>query len=1264
MKKIFIIMMLFVVANFAAETITFDNNWADNPLFNVVSKTPMGIEITFSMHEMVIEEQLIDGVPMKSFGVPGVFLPYEGVPNLMGACRYVAMPQNAQAQLTIINYRTEMYYNIEVAPAPNYPLEVDDSPLKYEKNMAIYSRDAYYPSSPVKLSRPMKIRGVDVVKVGVIPFQYNPVTKELIVYKDIRFRIDFIGSNGHFGEDRLRSRFWEPILQGHLLNYTSLPKIDFYAPERINNRAGYEYIIIVPDDATFEAWGDTIKAWRKLQGISSEVYTLTEVGGSTKEAIKNFLETAYNTWNPAPVAFLILSDYPSSGDVYGITSNVITHPYGYAAYASDNWYADFDNDTLPELDHGRICAQTDAQLSIMINKFLGYERNPYTDASFYDHPLVACGWQSGRWFQMCIESIKGFFENSLGCTPAKEYALISGNPGPDTIWSSRQGTMVTAKYWYNRGWLVDTLNPYPLSYWSGGNAAGINAAINAGAFFVQHRDHGGETAWGHPSYTNTDLDGLSNSTFMYVNSTNCLTGRYHWTSECFTEKFHRISAGALGLNAASSVSMSFANDTYIWGMFDSYWPYFDLGYPGFDMTGYDNLRPCQAMTSGKYYHEAMWFPDSAGAGGYRTLTHGLFHHHGDAFNTLYSEIPQNLSVSHAPTLIGGAASFTVTANDSSVIALTVNGEIIGVAEGTGSPIAISIPAQSPNDTMIVTITKANYYRYIAEVPVIDAGMPEIPTINYPLDFARLPDVQPTLQFYSTDPQDDTIWYRVMWDTDPNFASPESSTTSLYSSGTVVSFTFPSPFGDGVTCWWKVKCTDPGGSGYWTNYTTKRSFSIGFTIPENSCTWYQTTADQFNCNTFNGVIIQGDSVILVPTGQTIVDTIFEEDFQSGLPPNWIVIDGNSDGYEWQVGTTSDMGSYAPPSNGNSYAYYSDDNAGNGIINYNEELISPSIYIPDIAENLEVEYGYGFRVYESGETYEVKARFFSGTWGTWNTIATYTSGSSGTATIDLTSYLPADSVQFEWMYHDETSSSHWGYACACDNVIVSYSYSLSNDDGTMTGVPVYYHDLSTTYARSHWGSIVWHKASAGDSIGIQVEYYNSTIWQLIPDSDLPGNATGFFTTLATDSIDLSALDTVTYNTLRLSGLFYRISTDAPDDPALIDWEIGNLAIFIGIKEAKSNIQSICPMLNIYPSVTKTHLNIIFATGKPDAKIDLKIYDAAGRLVKDFSRLTLDALRPTQIIWDRTDQNDRAVPAGVYFVRFKAGDYEKTEKAILLR
>ena len=51
------------------------------------------------------------------------------------------------------------------------------------------------------------------------------------------------------------------------------------------------------------------------------------------------------------------------------------------------------------------------------------------------------------------------------------------------------------------------------------------------------------------------------------------------SGECFAEKFHRYTyngenSGALGIIAASEVSYSFVNDTYVWGMFDNMWPDF------------------------------------------------------------------------------------------------------------------------------------------------------------------------------------------------------------------------------------------------------------------------------------------------------------------------------------------------------------------------------------------------------------------------------------------------------------------------------------------------------------------------------------------------------------------------------------------------------------------------------------------------------------------------------------------------------------------
>ena len=64
-----------------------------------------------------------------------------------------------------------------------------------------------------------------------------------------------------------------------------------------------------------------------------------------------------------------------------------------------------------------------------------------------------------------------------------------------------------------------------------------------------------------------------------------------------------------------------------------------------------------------------------------------------------------------------------------------------------------------------------------------------------------------------------------------------------------------------------------------------------------------------------------------------------------------------------------------------------------------------------------------------------------------------------------------------------------------------------------------------------------------------------------------------------------------------------------------------------------------------------------------VSIKIYDVSGRIVRDFSRLTVNGERST-IIWDGTDDLGRRLAAGVYFVRLEADGFKKTEKAILLK
>jgi hypothetical protein len=166
------------------------------------------------------------------------------------------------------------------------------------------------------------------------------------------------------------------------------------------------------------------------------------------------------------------------------------------------------------------------------------------------------------------------------------------------------------------------------------------------------------------------------------------------------------------VHAATNTSYSFVNDTYIFGIYDSMWPDFDPGY-GSPALGEEPLRPGFASASGKYYLQASSWPYNPQN---KDETYYLFHHHGDAFMTLYSEVPSNLSVSHASTVLGSATSFSVTADDGSLIGISRDGEYLGAAEGTGSP--VSVPITAPGyGTMVVTVTKPNYYRYIGEVAI-------------------------------------------------------------------------------------------------------------------------------------------------------------------------------------------------------------------------------------------------------------------------------------------------------------------------------------------------------------------------------------------------------------------------------------------------------------------------------------------------------------------------------------------------------------------
>ena len=691
--------------------------------FEVVSNSRSNLELSLKIDKFSFENSLQDGVEGKSIVLNGIFLPNEaGMPDLPVVSRYVAIPRGADVVLNVKHQVTETLSDIELMPAPELPLDDDKTPMRYVRNEEVYSTDAFYPAEPIIASKPMKIRDVDVVIVSVTPFQYNPVTKELIVTKELDLEVVFEGGNGVFGGDpRYRSAAWDHIIRDMVINESILPDADYqsFIKEAVQRRdTGCEYLIITPDNPEFEALADSIKLFRNQQGILTDVVTVSDCGGNDQTAIRNYIRNAYNNWDIPVSAVLLLGDHNQDGTQGIVSYTMNNHPgSGYNPYISDNKYGDINGDHLPEVVMGRITGRNYEEMYRMINKDLEFERHPSTNPHFYDKPITAMGFQHERWFQLCSEIVNGFWEYGLGKHPVRVNAIYEGTPG--NSWSSAQNTNTVVNYFGPNGLGYIPQNMAHLTEWYGtGND--INDAINAGAFILQHRDHGAEELWGEPSYSIGYINRLVNPDLTFVMSNNCLTGRFNYggvNGQCFAEAFHRHQYGALGIIAATQVSYSFVNDVYVWGAYDNMWPDF---MPTFGTTHQtDFVLPAYGNASGKFFlSQSNWT-----GSGVKEITYYLFHHHGDVYMNLYTEMPQNLDITVIPVIVEGSTQFQITATENAIICLTNGNEIIGLATANGQPQTISINPQTIGNEVLLTVTKQDYYRYTQRIRVIPNAGP-------------------------------------------------------------------------------------------------------------------------------------------------------------------------------------------------------------------------------------------------------------------------------------------------------------------------------------------------------------------------------------------------------------------------------------------------------------------------------------------------------------------------------------------------------------
>ena len=701
---------------------------------NIESSTTSGLSLHYILNEITVADYDDGDTHGQEIIMKGSFSSFaEGLPNLPFENHFIAVPRGAKVSVKVKENGSQTLGGIDLLPAAEVMLNNAAEQPKLRKDMSVFGKDANFPVENVTIAQPTQIRGLDVVMLNVTPFRYNPVRKTLEIIYDMDIEIRFEGGDGKFGDARYRNPAWDGILRDLVINDNMLPEAHYYERlnEAIQNREeGCEYLIITPDDSAFVAWADTLKRFRTKQGILTKVVTTADCGGNEPEGIRSYILNAYESWSIPPAAVLLFGGNHTTQPDLGLKPFIFKSPPSHNAdtykYPTDNPFADMNGDSIPDIAISRMTVLTADECQLQVKKLIEYELTPPTDAHYYDHPVINSGYQDTKWFAITAQVTNNFFQDILGKHPSNiymKYWYEDHDPTPpDSIWSIAPNSDAVLDYFGPNGAQYIPSSIGGLDDWIDmEDKLPFQNAVNDGGFMTFYRDHSNPDWWPCSGIHDTDIHSFHNEKPTFFFSIGCSTNNYwdNWSFDaCIADLFLHTETGAIGSLGANTVTYSHYNDLTTWGMFDYFWPDYmpTLG----SQTEPDFAYPSYSLVAGKLFLRQQTFLPYTTDTVKVEKTLNLFSYLGETYLSLYTEMPQPLTVEASPYHANDQWQYAFTAEDGAKVCLSHNNEIIAVIQATGQAQSLTIPQMEIGDQFTLTATKQNHFRHEQTITIISA----------------------------------------------------------------------------------------------------------------------------------------------------------------------------------------------------------------------------------------------------------------------------------------------------------------------------------------------------------------------------------------------------------------------------------------------------------------------------------------------------------------------------------------------------------------
>ncbi len=209
-----------------------------------------------------IKENIIEGKKFSLIEGKELNIRIPGQPSLPGYDVSVGIPHNAVYDIKVLDLVQEKITDTFILPTPD-SLNQSFELLPYDVD--IYNSDRYFPQFSAEIQGDAVIRFARIIYLSIAPYQFNPITRDLLFNKKIVIQIDFkVKPNDYTVINKIQDKVTDDLLRSTVINYDIARQF-----------VGKPVLASVPQVLDEPYWYDPQKDYYKIYLNKKGVYRIT-----------------------------------------------------------------------------------------------------------------------------------------------------------------------------------------------------------------------------------------------------------------------------------------------------------------------------------------------------------------------------------------------------------------------------------------------------------------------------------------------------------------------------------------------------------------------------------------------------------------------------------------------------------------------------------------------------------------------------------------------------------------------------------------------------------------------------------------------------------------------------------------------------------------------------------------------------------------------------------------------------------------------------